>query len=175
VAGVSPIEYIQQRLDRVFQRDMDYHALDEPLISGTQMELQTLSTADGERVSAGDVGYAAGKASFWSACFNFVNSIVGAGIIGLAYALKQAGVYLGLIMLVAIAALTDHGARSIIVLGSKHGASSYEDLCGKAFGNLGTYTVSAMMFLMSFGAMVAYMIIIGDTLPAGSAWKLYLR
>ncbi len=39
--------------------------------------------------------------------FNFANSIIGAGIIGLPYALLECGFWLGLIMLVGLALVID--------------------------------------------------------------------
>jgi hypothetical protein len=43
-----------------------------------------------------------GMSSVLDAAFNFTNSIVGAGIIGLPYAMKQAGVISGIILLVLL-------------------------------------------------------------------------
>lgn len=40
--------------------------------------------------------------------------------------------------------------------------NTYEDLCEFCFGNIGFYLVSAAMFLFDFGAMLTYLIIMGD-------------
>lgn len=43
--------------------------------------------------------------------------------------------------------------------------ATYERLFEASFGKLGFYSVSAAMFIMAYGAMVSYLIIIKDTLP----------
>ena len=122
------------------------------------------SSAGGVRV-LGTALAVQGRHSFWAACFNFINSIVGAGIIGLAFSLKQAGLFLGLAMLVGIAALTGYSVKLLVRTGAEQGVHSYEELCERAFGRAGFYVASAMMFAFAFGAMLAYLIIIGDTVP----------
>lgn len=42
------------------------------------------------------------------ALFNYINSIVGSGIIGIPYALHRAGFGLGLLLLVVVAVITDY-------------------------------------------------------------------
>ena len=54
-----------------------------------------------------------GKSSMFGASFNFVNSIIGAGIIGIPYALKLCGFYVGVLMLILVAVLVD---KSVIML-----------------------------------------------------------
>jgi sodium-coupled neutral amino acid transporter 11 len=51
---------------------------------------------------------------------NLVNSIVGAGIIGIPYAMKQSGIVVGLVLLVLVAYLTDKSLRMIIELACFH-------------------------------------------------------
>ena len=68
------------------------------------------------------------KSGLMGASFNFINSIIGAGIIGLAFALKECGFYVGLLLLVFVAALTDYTVRLIITLGGETGKRSYEGM-----------------------------------------------
>lgn len=42
------------------------------------------------------------------ALFNYINSIVGSGIIGIPYALHRAGFGLGLLLLIVVAVITDY-------------------------------------------------------------------
>lgn len=42
------------------------------------------------------------------ALFNYINSIVGSGIIGIPYALHRAGFGLGLLLLIIVAVITDY-------------------------------------------------------------------
>jgi sodium-coupled neutral amino acid transporter 11 len=49
-----------------------------------------------------------------------VNSIVGAGIIGIPYSLRQSGFVMGLVLLVLVAYLTDKSLRIIIEVACFH-------------------------------------------------------
>jgi hypothetical protein len=51
---------------------------------------------------------------------NLVNSIVGAGIIGIPYAMRQSGIVVGLILIVLVAYLTDKSLRIIIEVACFH-------------------------------------------------------
>jgi hypothetical protein len=104
-----------------------------------------------------------GSSSVRGAVSNFVNSIIGAGIIGLPYAVREAGIITGIALLVAIAAMTAYSARLIIRLGVAANKIDYEALCEHAFGTKGFYTIMAAMFLFAWGAMIGYLVILGDT------------
>lgn len=106
---------------------------------------------------------AGGSSSVRGAVSNFVNSIIGAGIIGLPYAVREAGIITGIALLVAIAAMTAYSARLIIRLGVAANKIDYEALCEHAFGTKGFYTIMAAMFLFAWGAMIGYLVILGDT------------
>ncbi len=64
-----------------------------------------------------------------AAVFNYVNSIIGAGIIGLPFALREAGFGAGALLLVAIAAMTSYSVQLIVQLGVKTNQLDYERLC----------------------------------------------
>jgi hypothetical protein len=51
---------------------------------------------------------------------NLVNSIVGAGIIGIPYAMRQSGIVVGLMLLILVAYLTDKSLRIIIEVACFH-------------------------------------------------------
>jgi sodium-coupled neutral amino acid transporter 11 len=55
-----------------------------------------------------------------------VNSIVGAGIIGLPFALREAGFIMGVLLLLAIGAMTVYSARLIVRLGILSERLNYE-------------------------------------------------
>lgn len=56
-------------------------------------------------------------ATLAAVCFNLANTIVGAGIIGLAFALAEAGFVLGIVLLVVVAWATDYSLGILIVCG----------------------------------------------------------
>ncbi|KAF6760280.1 amino acid transporter [Ephemerocybe angulata] len=96
---------------------------------------------------------------------NMANSILGAGIIGLPYAVRQAGFVTGLILLVSICAMTDWTIRLIVRNAKLSGRSSYIDVMDQCFGKSGRAAVSIFQFAFAFGGMCAFGIIIGDTIP----------
>lgn len=59
----------------------------------------------------------------------------------------------------------DYSLRLIISVGKLINANSYETLMEAAFGRAGFLFVSLNMFFLSYGSMVAYLIIIKDVLP----------
>lgn len=111
------------------------------------------------------------KSGVFGASSNLVNSIVGAGIIGIPYAIRQSGFIAGLVLLGLVGFLTDRSLRVIVNLASFHpslkgkGIYTFEKLASYPFGRLGSGFVLTNMFVMAYGAMVAYMIIIKDTVP----------
>lgn len=102
---------------------------------------------------------------------NLINSVVGAGIIGIPYAFKQSGLVTGMFLLFIVGYLTDKSLRLLICLASFHSdlrrrnVRTYEDLASYPFGQLGVNFVLINMFLLAYGAMVAYLLIIKDTIP----------
>ncbi|KAL3311811.1 hypothetical protein Ciccas_009606 [Cichlidogyrus casuarinus] len=77
--------------------------------------------------------------------FNVINAIVGSGIIGMPYALKQSGYGVGLALIFIVSIITDH-SLNLIIIGS-HLSSTH------------SYQAS-----YPFIAMISYNVIIGDTL-----------
>ncbi|XP_059355418.1 putative sodium-coupled neutral amino acid transporter 11 [Carassius carassius] len=111
-----------------------------------------------------------GTSSISSASFNFINSIIGSGIIGLPYALSQAGLPMGLLLLVLVAFITDYSIILLVRGGNLSGTHSYQSLVQSTFGQIGYLVVSALQFLYPFIAMISYNIITGDTLT-----KVFMR
>ena len=60
------------------------------------------------------------KSSILGASSNLVNSIVGAGIIGMPYALRMSGLWAGMLLLILVAMLTDKSLRLLIEQASFH-------------------------------------------------------
>jgi sodium-coupled neutral amino acid transporter 11 len=111
------------------------------------------------------------KSSILGASSNLVNSIVGAGIIGIPYALRMSGLWAGVLLLILVAVLTDKSLRLLIEQASFHPRLShlpvhtFEDLASYPYGRVGSAFVLFNMFVMAYGAMVAYLLIIKDTVP----------
>ncbi|OAD02873.1 hypothetical protein MUCCIDRAFT_178357 [Mucor lusitanicus CBS 277.49] len=93
------------------------------------------------------------------------NSIIGAGIIGLPFAFKEAGFWMGIFLLVALTIVVDWTVRLLMYNGKLAGRSTYQDLMEFAFGRPGLIAISIFQFAFAFGGMCAYCVIIGDTVP----------
>uniref|UniRef100_A0A3Q0SPP1 Putative sodium-coupled neutral amino acid transporter 11 n=1 Tax=Amphilophus citrinellus TaxID=61819 RepID=A0A3Q0SPP1_AMPCI len=104
------------------------------------------------------------RSSMISASFNFINSIIGSGIIGLPYALNQAGLPFGLLLLIVVGFITDYSIILLIKGGILSGTNSYQSLVQSTFGFPGFLILTGLQFLYPFIAMISYNITTGDTL-----------
>ena len=76
-----------------------------------------------------------------------------------------AGFYFGIFLLILVAYLTDYGVRNLVASGVRKYRYDYELITEWAFGSKGYYLIVIFMFLFAYGAMVAYHVVIGDTVP----------
>jgi len=111
------------------------------------------------------------KTNVFGAFSNFLNSIVGAGIIGMPYAMRHCGLVMGLFLLIFVGFLTDISVRMMVEMGIDLECMNYEHLAKKIFGQRGYTVITVFMFFIAFGAMIAYCIIIGDVVPAIMGWE----
>ncbi|WOO77390.1 Vacuolar amino acid transporter 2 [Vanrija pseudolonga] len=96
---------------------------------------------------------------------NMANSILGAGIIGLPYAIRQAGFVTGVTLLIVLAVVTDWTIRLVVLNAKLSGRDSYIDVMYHCFGPIGASAVSFFQFAFAFGGMCAFNVIIGDSIP----------
>jgi sodium-coupled neutral amino acid transporter 11 len=99
------------------------------------------------------------------AFMNMANSIIGAGIIGQAYAFRQAGMVMGIILLVTLTITVDWTIRLIVINSKMSGADSFQATMQHCFGRSGLIAISIAQWAFAFGGMVAFCIIVGDTIP----------
>lgn len=96
---------------------------------------------------------------------NMANSIVGAGIVGQPHAFRQAGMVMGVILLVGLTFTVDWTIQLIVVNSKLSGADSFQSTVEFCFGRPGLIAISISQWAFAFGGMVAFCIIIGDTIP----------
>lgn len=84
------------------------------------------------------------------ALFNYINSIVGSGIIGIPYALHRAGFGLGLLLLIVVAVITDYSLILMVRCGHISGKFSYPGIMEAAYGKWGYYLLSLLQFMYPF-------------------------
>jgi sodium-coupled neutral amino acid transporter 11 len=134
--------------------------------------IRKVSTIDEVQVQSGIFGTSS----------NLVNAIVGAGLIGIPYAMAQAGLILGIFLLLLVSYFTDKSLRIIVELASFHpklkdlGVLTFEDLMSIPYGRLGSNFILMSMFVLAYGKMIAYLLIVKDTVPTilglgGSFWE----
>jgi sodium-coupled neutral amino acid transporter 11 len=105
------------------------------------------------------------KSGLRSAFMNMANSIIGAGIIGQPYAFKQAGLLSGIVLLVGLTFVVDWTICLIVVNSKLSGANSFQGTVEHCFGRSGLIAISLAQWLFAFGGMVAFGVIVGDTIP----------
>ena len=107
------------------------------------------------------------KSNIVFASFNVLNSIVGAGMLQIPFAMVEAGFFVGLILLVLAGVLTNYSIRLMVKVGSgeTNQCLTYPDLVARAFPIGGRVVALGAMWSFAFGAMLVYTIIIGETIP----------
>jgi len=105
------------------------------------------------------------KSTIPGAVFNFLNSIVGAGIIGIPYAISESGFVTGIALLFLVSLITVYSVNQLILLARLSDTNSYESLVGTALHKPGSIAIRFFMFELAFGAMTIYFSIVGDVLP----------
>lgn len=99
------------------------------------------------------------------AFMNMANSIIGAGIIGQPYAFRQAGMVMGIVLLVALTITVDWTIRLIVINSKMSGADSFQATMQHCFGKSGLIAISVAQWAFAYGGMIAFCIIVGDTIP----------
>ena len=81
---------------------------------------------------------------------NYINAIIGSGIIGMPYAIREAGLVLGLGGLCLVAWMTDYSMILMLKGAAIADTSSYQDLMAAAFGRVGFAILSFIQFMFPF-------------------------
>lgn len=105
------------------------------------------------------------KSGLRSAFMNMANSIIGAGIIGQPYALKQAGLLTGVVLLCGLTVVVDWTIRLIVINSKLSGRDSFQGTVEYCFGRKGLIGISLAQWAFAFGGMVAFGVIVGDSIP----------
>lgn len=105
------------------------------------------------------------KSGMPSAFMNMANSIIGAGIIGQPYAFRQAGLLMGVVLIVGLTVTVDWTIRLIVINSKLSGADSFQATMQHCFGQSGLVAISVAQWAFAFGGMIAFCIIVGDTIP----------
>ncbi|CAO3639088.1 unnamed protein product [Cunninghamella echinulata] len=137
--------------------------LDESNIGYNNQVEEQVEAEDLDLFQSTQLGY--GSRSVFEVSLNIVNATVGAGVIGLPYALVLSGFTPGIILSIIVAVLTTGSLYSLIVCGRKIQVYSFASLAEVTMGRFGFYALNAMLFIQSAGSVISYIILIADTLP----------
>eukprot|EP00529_Nitzschia_sp_RCC80_P010480 CAMPEP_0113441098 /NCGR_PEP_ID=MMETSP0014_2-20120614/900_1 /TAXON_ID=2857 /ORGANISM="Nitzschia sp." /LENGTH=775 /DNA_ID=CAMNT_0000331917 /DNA_START=119 /DNA_END=2443 /DNA_ORIENTATION=+ /assembly_acc=CAM_ASM_000159 len=106
------------------------------------------------------------KSTILGCASNLINAIVGGGIVGLPFAFKMSGFWAGCFLVVFVGIMTDKSLRLLIETAKHVHVPSYETVAEAAYGKTGFWFVACSMFLMAYGAMLTYLMIVKDTFSA---------
>ncbi|KAL4785753.1 transmembrane amino acid transporter protein-domain-containing protein [Aspergillus varians] len=135
-----------------------------PLLTNIEAPSVTLATSD-EFFPEEHLESARPRSGMKMAFMNMANSIIGAGIIGQPYAMRQSGMLMGIILLTALTVTVDWTIRLIVVNSKLSGADSFQATMQHCFGKSGLIAISLAQWAFAFGGMIAFCIIVGDTIP----------
>ncbi|KAG1473938.1 hypothetical protein G6F56_000657 [Rhizopus delemar] len=133
-----------------------------PLLKSQPLTKQ-LTKEEKDILQADRPGY--GTRSKLEVAFNLVNATVGAGIIGLPFAIAQAGFFMGIAASIIVAVLAQIGLYMLIVSGQRVGKHKFASLVEYLLGKPGYHFLNFMICVQAGGGSVSYFILLGDSLP----------
>mmetsp|Transcript_5513 Transcript_5513/g.8140 ORF Transcript_5513/g.8140 Transcript_5513/m.8140 type:complete len:637 (+) Transcript_5513:225-2135(+) len=98
------------------------------------------------------------------AVVNICSATLGVGVLALPYAIKSAGLVVGLLLLFGASILTICSIDWITKAMHRTGCTTYDDLTYAICGTVARYTLEFLNFVFCFGGSVAYIIAVGDIL-----------
>jgi amino acid permease len=122
-----------------------------------------LTASERDLLQSDTPGY--GHRSTVEVAFNLVNATLGAGIIGLAYAVLSCGVVLGGIVALVVAFMTYISLYMMILVGKQNHLYQVAQLAQFAVGKHGFHLYNFFVFLQLLGVSTTYFILIGDSIP----------
>ncbi|KAI8378173.1 transmembrane amino acid transporter protein-domain-containing protein [Choanephora cucurbitarum] len=131
--------------------------------AGPTVKEVVLSAAERDLLQSEKPGY--GTRSKIECAFNLVNSTVGAGIIGLPFAIYLAGFWTAILLSIFVAIISQLGLHMLVISGQRSGTYKFADLMEYSFGRLGYHFLNFLILIQATGACVSYFILIGDTIP----------
>lgn len=102
--------------------------------------------------------------SNFATVMNLINSLLGAGILGVPNAFTHCGFVPSMILMTVVAALSYVASILIVKLQSVTNAGSFADLAKMTMGKYGSITLSCCVALFCYSSMTAYLIIGSDVI-----------
>ncbi|CAN9261745.1 unnamed protein product [Alternaria alternata] len=134
-----------------------------PLLTG--IEAPSVTVAEQSFNPEDHLESAQPRSGMRSAFMNMANSIIGAGIIGQPYAIRNAGLLTGTALLIGLTVVVDWTIRLIVINSKLSGTDSFQATVQHCFGKSGLIAISLAQWVFAFGGMVAFCVVVGDTIP----------
>ncbi|KAM7499421.1 hypothetical protein LguiA_023835 [Lonicera macranthoides] len=109
------------------------------------------------------------SASISSAVFNVSTSMIGAGIMSIPATLKVLGIIPGFIMILLMAYLAQVTVDFLLRYTRSGQSATYGGLMAESFGKFGSIALQISVLVSNLGALIIYLIIIGDVLSGTRA------
>ena len=116
--------------------------------------------------SAGQPAGLTGSATDNEACFNMVNFILGAGVLGYPFCYKACGLVLTTLLVIICLIAAQLSMRLLLMSSQLSGKKTYEELARLCFGKTGQRVMGTCVFMLNLGALVAYVNILADVLSS---------
>ncbi|XP_059627918.1 amino acid transporter AVT6C-like [Cornus florida] len=110
-----------------------------------------------------------GGASISGAIFNVSTSMVGAGIMSIPATLKVLGIIPGFIAILIVAFLVEVTVEFLLRYTHSGESNTYGGLMAESFGKLGSVALQVCVIVSNLGALIIYLIIIGDVLSGNQS------
>lgn len=107
-----------------------------------------------------------GSATENEACFNMVNFILGAGVLGYPFCYKACGLVLTTVLVLVCLVAAQLSMRLLLMSSQLSGKKTYEELARLCFGRTGQRVMGTCVFMLNLGALVAYVNILADVLSS---------
>jgi sodium-coupled neutral amino acid transporter 11 len=137
-----------------------------PFFRPTEKQVFTQTPGGTQHLRKKRKGEAEHKSSITGCTANVINAIVGAGIVGIPYAIQQTGFVAGIVLIFFCAIMCEKSLRLLVETAKHTHVPSYETVAEAAFGRFGFLFVAVNMFIMAYGAMLSYLMIVKDTFSA---------
>lgn len=95
---------------------------------------------------------------------NLINSVLGAGILGVPGSMNSCGVIVASVLIIVVAAMTHFGSILTIKLQYRTKANGFDELAEMVLGKVGAIIFSISTVLFCYSCMIAYLVIARDNI-----------
>lgn len=134
--------------------------IDVPNISASDEKENSLALSVHSAIFSSDLPVNSAKLT----TFLLINTMIGTGILNQPYVFLESGLLGGIFGFVIASVLTWFGSIILHETGVKVDVYDYSDLAKHVYGKYGTAALDWSIILGGFGSMIAYIVVVGETL-----------